>query len=692
MTAYFGGRTEVRIRRTPIPVRYVDFASMYPTVFALLRLWDWVTAGRLATEDATDDARGLLATLDRAALHESAVWPRLAGVFCRIRPHGELLPVRAQYAGSLGVGGDEPTATGSAAWTIGLNSLVADTNLWFSLADLLVAKLLGGTGPEILEAFRVITVGVAADLRPIKLRGSIVVDPRVDDLFRLATEERARTKANNRLPAFERERLAQFLKTLANGGAYGIFAEVRQLDPVTGGTDVGVDGLWHIEARVSTPEEPGAYCFPPLAATVTAAARLLLALLQADVEARRGTYVTCDTDSLGILSSEAGGLVACPYGPERLPDGRPAIRTLSWDEVADVLAGLESLNPYASGTVKSLIKLEPENFALDDSGRPVELVAFAISAKRYVLYERHGDEIVIRKASWHGFGLYRSPLAKRGADEPRWEHAWPEWVDVVWRRFIAEVEGLPVGPEPDWFALPAVGQLPVSSPAVLRPFAALNAGKPYEQQVKPPRIPPARPRGCPGAAARRADGRHADGAVHLRPIEGALTAVAQPPRRATARSDDPAGRRARQGPPRDDRRHRPRLPAAPRGEERRRPRGPRAPGVGRRPPTTQGPGGRAAGPHRQREQPTRGRAGRADHRPRRRLHRVPRRAQGVGTAAAGAPPAARREGLAAPRGCVRTLGAGAPVRAERGQSASPDRPRKTSRCCSCYGVGSRSNS
>lgn len=485
MTAYFGGRTEVRVRRAPVPVRYVDFASMYPTVFALLRLWDWVIAGRLVAEDATEDTRALLAALDRAALHDPAVWPRLAGVFCRVRPHGELLPVRAQYAGSLDVGGDRLTATGSAAWTIGLNKLEADIDLWFSLADLLVARLLGGSVPEVLEAFRVVPVGVAADLRPIKLRGSIAVDPRVDDLFRLATEERARTKANDRLPAYERERLGQFLKTLANGGAYGIFAEVRQLDPVAGGTDVRLDGLWPIEARVSTPEEPGAYCFPPLAATVTGAARLLLALLQADVEARGGTDVACDTDSLVIVSSEAGGLVACPHGPERLPDGRPAVGALSWAQVAEVLAGLESLNPYAPGTVVSLIKSERENFALDDPSRPVELRALAISAKRYVLYERHGDAIVIRKASWHGFGLYRSPLPKRGPNEPGWEHAWPEWVDVVWRRFIAEAEGLPVGPEPGWFALPAVGQLPVSSPAVLRPFTALNEGKPYERQVKP---------------------------------------------------------------------------------------------------------------------------------------------------------------------------------------------------------------
>ncbi len=36
---YFGGRVECRIVHVPVPCVYLDFASMYPTVFALLNLW-----------------------------------------------------------------------------------------------------------------------------------------------------------------------------------------------------------------------------------------------------------------------------------------------------------------------------------------------------------------------------------------------------------------------------------------------------------------------------------------------------------------------------------------------------------------------------------------------------------------------------------------------------------------------------
>jgi hypothetical protein len=487
MTAYYGGRTECRIRGVPLPVRYVDYSSMYPTVFALQHLWDWVVAEQLTDEDATDNARELLATLDRSALHDPAIWPRLAGVFCRVRPSGDLLPVRARYGADAGqrrrdVGAK---ATGSLAWTIGLNRLEADTELWFSLADLLVAKLLGRTTTAILEAFRIAPVGQLAGLRPLKLRGTIAVDPIRADLFRLAIEERARVKADPCLSPAERSRTEQFLKTFANGGAYGIFAEVRQRDPVPGGRWVTVHGLGPVRARVSTPEEPGAFCFPPLAATITGAARLLLGLLQADVEARGGAYVACDTDSLLIVSSEAGGLLPCPGGPERLPDGTPAVRALPWAEVDGIVAGLETLNPYASGTVPALVKVEDDNFALGDRSRPVELWAIANSSKRYALHERTPAGVVLRKASEHGLGLYRSPIPKRLSGQPAWTSRWPEWVDVVWRRIVDATEGRPAGAPPTWFQVPAVSQLPVSSPVVLAPFAVLNRGQPFERQVKP---------------------------------------------------------------------------------------------------------------------------------------------------------------------------------------------------------------
>ena len=164
-----------------------------------------------------------------------------------------------------------------------------------------------------------------------------------------------------------------------------------------------------------------------------------------------------------------------------MPDGHAAVRALSWSDVDEILAGLDPLLPYAPGSIRSLVKLEDQNVARDGSVWIVELYALALSSKRYVLYNRTANDIDVRKASNHGLGLYRSPLARR----EDWSEAWPEWVDDVWRRIVAEAEGGDPGPEPAWFGLPAVSQLPVSSPAVIAPFRAHNEGRAFRDQVKP---------------------------------------------------------------------------------------------------------------------------------------------------------------------------------------------------------------
>ena len=260
MLAYLGGRAEVRIRRVPMPVRYVDAVSMYSTCFELLGMWSWVIADRLDVADATTDARGFLDEVDRGMLHDPTRWPELAGVFCRIQPDGDLLAVRAPY----GVDPRRPNLESNGDLSIGLNRLTSHQPLWYALADLVTAKLLGGTSPMILEAFRVVPIGVASGLRAVDLRGRVHVDPIEMSLFRTAIKERKRLAADPSLPPEERERLGIFLKCLASATSYGLFAQYDQLEPSAEGTEVEVDGLWNFRTRVTTPEVPGEFSFRPL--------------------------------------------------------------------------------------------------------------------------------------------------------------------------------------------------------------------------------------------------------------------------------------------------------------------------------------------------------------------------------------------------------------------------------------------
>jgi hypothetical protein len=92
MVAYYGGRAEGRLRRVPVPVVYLDFLSMYPTVNTLVGLWRFLTAARIGVENATDDAREPLAGVTFEGCFDPAFWLRLP-VLVLVDPDGDVLPV-----------------------------------------------------------------------------------------------------------------------------------------------------------------------------------------------------------------------------------------------------------------------------------------------------------------------------------------------------------------------------------------------------------------------------------------------------------------------------------------------------------------------------------------------------------------------------------------------------------------------
>jgi hypothetical protein len=53
MEGYYGGRAEIHVRRTKVPIMRLDFVSQYPTVNTLLRNEDVFKAESVTFEDAT---------------------------------------------------------------------------------------------------------------------------------------------------------------------------------------------------------------------------------------------------------------------------------------------------------------------------------------------------------------------------------------------------------------------------------------------------------------------------------------------------------------------------------------------------------------------------------------------------------------------------------------------------------------
>jgi hypothetical protein len=282
-SAFFGGRTSAHIRKTAEPVVYTDFLSMYPTVNINMGLWEFVTAREITIDDHCErEITDFLNCVSADHLFNPDTWKNLAA-FVQIIPDGDILPSRSKYA------------TASNDWQVGVNHMYSDpensTALWFALPDVVASVILTGRVPKIVDAFRLKAKGKSKGLKTISLRKVIKVDPRHQDLFKVVIEERKRLDFGTDMSKSEKGRLDKALKVLANSTSYGIYAEMNRQE-----SDEKVNVLCHgidpepFTCKVKHPQIPGKYWFPPLAALITSAARLMLSLLEHCVSEKGGTY------------------------------------------------------------------------------------------------------------------------------------------------------------------------------------------------------------------------------------------------------------------------------------------------------------------------------------------------------------------------------------------------------------------
>ncbi len=444
MQSYYGGRAECRIRKVPVPVVHTDFTSQYPSVNALLGNFIALTAETIAFIDCTDEVRELAAQVTLNRTFDPAFWKELS-FFALVVPEDDIFPVRTVYNGRT--------------QNIGLNHLTSKEPIWFAGPDLIASCLLAGPdkakAPRILKAIRMVPRGRQPGLKVSKLGNMVAIDPESDDFFCHVIEQKTVHKPKNK-------DLSHFLKILANSGSYGLFVQVNQ-DQTTKPEHVKVfSGEISREGDYRTLEKAGPWYFPPLAALITAGGRLLLTMLERCVKDAGGSYLFCDTDSLCIVSSKRGGLVACPGGDHRLPDGREAVKALSWSEVNKIAERFDTLNPYNCDHVPKLLKIEDINFVDSDPSKPPrQLFGFANSAKRYVLYEETKSDISIVKASGHGLGYLCPPDDKFNKDVDA-----PQWIVEAWDWVLRNELGLP-NKEPSWLDYPAMMRMALTSPNVM---------------------------------------------------------------------------------------------------------------------------------------------------------------------------------------------------------------------------------
>lgn len=466
LSAYYGGRTEVHIRRKVERVIYCDVLSMYPTVCTKMGLWKFVIADGMTHRDGTDEIRKLLTEITPNDFKKPEIWRKLNAVV-RVKPKGDLFPVRAEYMEGAGT-------------SIGLNYLTSEQPLYFTLADCIVSKMLTGKVPEIEEAIIFEPGPPQSGLKSVEVGGQAdcLVDPYADDFYKMLIEMRQKVKAKLKtaLPD-EKAQLDQAqlaLKIVANSSSYGIFVEINVRDELNKRSVTCYGPSEAVEALSKKTEQPGKYFHPLLATLITGAARLLLALIEHKVQEAGLDWVLCDTDSMAIAR----------------PNGMAEAEFI--EKTKAVCAWFDALNPYASGG--PLLKIEDDNFSLGNPKAIEELFCFAVSSKRYALFNLVDGRPVIRKVSAHGLGHllqpYNSMNPSKNIPPPKvdlgdarlWHH------DLWYQIIMAELEGRGAEVDLAWHPAlqkPAISQYRASNPGLLAWFKTFNVGKDYRTSVKP---------------------------------------------------------------------------------------------------------------------------------------------------------------------------------------------------------------
>jgi hypothetical protein len=479
MQSYYGGRSECRIRHEAVPVVPVDFTSEYPSCCANLGLFGFLTAERLDFVDDTEYVKQFVASITPEKCFERKTWPSLNFV-ARVMPDGDILPVRTVYDG--------------VTHNIGNNYLhpnpIHPEPIYMAGPELVAAVIQQpGKIPEIQQAFRIVPSGKQSGMRAVRLRGKVLIDPNDDsvDLFTKIIEERKRNKDD--------ADLYYWLKILANS-IYGFFVELIPEHFKQPQNVMVFSGDANFSDSATVTERRGKWFAPYLAALITSAGRLLLAMLEVEVTRAEGTYLYCDTDSLAIVASKEGGRLRVPGAEDK--------RILKWKEVDRITAKFQALNPYDPDAVQELLNLTDDNSVCrcshelkndhDEAGvcevhgcnckasKKVRRQSWGvgIAAKRYALFEKISDErgnlvdIRIVNPKAHGIGFLYPPK-----DNPKnWKREAPLWVYEMWDYIVRGFLGLK-STRPQWASLPQMMRFSVSTWNVLRMLGMWEGARPH---------------------------------------------------------------------------------------------------------------------------------------------------------------------------------------------------------------------
>jgi hypothetical protein len=136
----------------------------------------------------SNSAREFLETITLDDFQNKDTWPKMRG-FARIRPSGDVLPLRCEYTSTK--------YDGEKSINIGTNDVRSACDGWYSFADIVASKLITGKCPEILETIEFVPHG-RQETNIIKIFGdpnyTVDLSAGKDDLFVKVIELRERPR------------------------------------------------------------------------------------------------------------------------------------------------------------------------------------------------------------------------------------------------------------------------------------------------------------------------------------------------------------------------------------------------------------------------------------------------------------------------------------------------------------------
>ena len=286
----------------------LDVTSAYPLTAHLVRWWDVMTADRLVRRSVLRDLRALCrrAAADPRVVCDPAVWERFGVTLCEVVPDGEPFPVAL----------DDPGRPDGRTETVPVTA--RGRTLFYSWCDVVAAAILSGRVPRIVRAIRLVPEGRQAGLRQhVAVYPGLVLDAGSDPVLGLVARRREAKATGDTVLAAE-------LHAMTNSLVSGNFERL--------------DDIWRKHGEKWCREEKaGPWTYAPLGVTVTAGARLLLAVMDAMARGMGSRVLYRDTDSSILPASPDGGTLA-------LADGS-SVRELSYPEVDRLLAAFDRLSP-----------------------------------------------------------------------------------------------------------------------------------------------------------------------------------------------------------------------------------------------------------------------------------------------------------------------------------------------------------